>query len=165
MLKYIGMILVCCLTACQGEESSTTIETPQLKSNPVENVSTQDVRKKDEKAFIASDITAEKSVSLMNDLSTPLTANVEHGKKLMQKRCLMCHFMDKNKRKVGPSLQGIYGRTPSIDGVPFSVWDDNALNQWLANPKAIKPTTRMGFPGFKKEQDRLDVIAYLKSLS
>jgi len=58
----------------------------------------------------------------------------------------------------------VYGRAPSIDGIPFAVWDEAALDHWLENPKAVKSNTRMGFPGFKKEQDRLDVIAYLKTL-
>ncbi|MDQ6974721.1 MAG: c-type cytochrome, partial [Mariprofundaceae bacterium] len=142
MLKYIG-IIVLFLIACQAEEANTVAETPPMKGKHVEAVSTQDVRKEEKTPIIPSDITAKNSMALLNNLSSPLAANVEHGKRLMQKRCLMCHFIDKNKRKVGPSLQGIYGRSPSIDGVPFAVWNEDALNQWLANPKAVKPTTRM----------------------
>ncbi|MDB5467271.1 MAG: cytochrome, partial [Phenylobacterium sp.] len=33
--------------------------------------------------------------------------------------------------------------------------------QWLADPKAMVPGTKMTFPGFKDPKDRTDVIAYL----
>ena len=37
--------------------------------------------------------------------------------------------------------------------------------KWLENPKEMVKGTSMAFPGFKKETDRADVVAYLKSLS
>jgi cytochrome c len=45
------------------------------------------------------------------------------------------------------------------------VWDYEALNTFLANPKAAVPGTKMGFAGLKKPEERADVIAYLRSLS
>ena len=33
--------------------------------------------------------------------------------------------------------------------------------EYLANPKKYIKGTNMAFPGFKKEKDRYDVIAYL----
>jgi len=162
MVKYVWIVLLG-LSACQSEESKSVA--PQLNtSNTTESVSTQDVKKVDAPKMKPTDITPQASQALIGDLSEPLLANVEHGKKLTKSKCLMCHFTDKNKRKVGPSLQGVYGRAPTIQGVPFTVWNDDALNQWLINPRAVKANTRMGFPGFKKAQDRLDVIAYLKIL-
>jgi cytochrome c len=42
-------------------------------------------------------------------------------------------------------------------------WDEATLNTYLTNPKQLVPGNKMAFPGLPKEQDRLDVIAYLKS--
>lgn len=86
------------------------------------------------------------------------------GAALAKKRCSMCHNFDSTKRKVGPGLKGVYGRAPSIQGVPFSKWDAASLDKWLTNPKAVKKSTPMAFPGFKNKQDRDDVIAFLKTL-
>ena len=43
------------------------------------------------------------------------------------------------------------------------VWDVNALNGFLKNPKKYAPGTKMGFAGLKKESDRANLIAYLAS--
>jgi cytochrome c len=44
------------------------------------------------------------------------------------------------------------------------VWDEATLNVYLTKPQAMVPGTKMTFAGLSKEQDRLDVIAYLKTL-
>jgi hypothetical protein len=41
-------------------------------------------------------------------------------------------------------------------------WNEQTLFDYLLNPKKFIPKTKMNFPGFKSEQDRADVIAYLK---
>ncbi|NDH27079.1 MAG: cytochrome c family protein, partial [Rhodobacteraceae bacterium] len=44
------------------------------------------------------------------------------------------------------------------------VWDEAALDGFLENPKKYLPGTKMSFAGLKKESQRDDVIAYLKTL-
>jgi len=44
-------------------------------------------------------------------------------------------------------------------------WTEETLFEYLLNPKKYIPKTKMNFPGFKSEQDRADVIAYLKTES
>jgi cytochrome c len=92
------------------------------------------------------------------------TGDIQRGALLARKKCKMCHYLTSAKKKVGPSLKGIYNRAPGISGVPFAVWDDKALDEWLTKPRAVKPKTKMSFPGLKKEKDRQDIIAYLKTL-
>lgn len=43
-------------------------------------------------------------------------------------------------------------------------WNDSNLNEYLEQPKKSVPGTKMIFAGLKKENDRMDMIAYLKTL-
>ena len=45
------------------------------------------------------------------------------------------------------------------------VWDDATLHTYLEDPKAMVPGTKMAFVGLKKQEDRDNVIAYLKQFS
>jgi len=86
-------------------------------------------------------------------------------------RCKACHAIEQGKNRVGPSLYGIIGRhSGSLEGYNYSdamknsnlTWDDKTLDTYLTSPRDLVHGTRMVFPGLKKEQDRQDVIAYLK---
>jgi cytochrome c len=91
------------------------------------------------------------------------------------KKCKTCHDVgDGAKNKVGPLLNNIVGRkAASIDGYAYSsdlkalaakgfVWSDENLSKYLENVKSVVANGKMVFPGLKDEQDRKDVIAYLK---
>ncbi len=91
------------------------------------------------------------------------------------KKCKACHSIDEGRNKIGPSLFGIYGRQAgAIPGFKYSkamkvkapeiVWNDENLDAWLKKPKKFIPKTKMGFSGLKKQRDRDDIIAYLKTL-
>ena len=86
-------------------------------------------------------------------------------------RCKACHEVDAEKNSLGPHLVGIVGRdaaavadfeySPALQEVEL-VWDEAALDQWLANPKGFIPGNRMTYPGLKKAADRANLIAYLR---
>ncbi|MSO74525.1 MAG: c-type cytochrome [Alphaproteobacteria bacterium] len=68
-------------------------------------------------------------------------------KKVFQK-CQACHSVEPGKRKVGPNLEEVVGRTAgTLPDFKFSegmkdsgiVWDDKTLDAYLADPKATVP--------------------------
>jgi cytochrome c len=44
-------------------------------------------------------------------------------------------------------------------------WSFDELNVWLHKPVEFVPGTRMAFTGISNDQQRADVIAYLRGLS
>jgi len=101
--------------------------------------------------------------------------NAEHGKTLFN-QCKACHQVGPGaKAGMGPELNSVAGTTAgSRPGYNYSpamkaagekglVWNDENLDKYLENPKAVVPGTKMIYPGMKKPEDRADVIAYLKT--
>jgi len=93
-----------------------------------------------------------------------LQRDSQPGAALVKKKCISCHYLNRHLTKVGPSLKGIFGHAPSISGVPFAIWNEKTLDQWLANPTGIKPNTLMAMPGIKSRKQRKAIIDYLKQI-
>lgn len=99
-------------------------------------------------------------------------ADAAAGEKVYRK-CKSCHVLDDGVNKTGPSLYAIVGKDiASADGFDYSgglsgiegVWDEAALDGFLANPKGWAPGTKMSFAGLKKPEDRANLIAYLQGI-
>lgn len=103
-----------------------------------------------------------------------LAGDIKAGEKVF-KKCKACHVVDKEKNKTGPHLVNIMGRSAgSLESYKkYSkamkesgiVWDEETLDGYLEKPKKYIKGTKMAFAGLKKEKDRENVIAYLKSFS
>jgi len=113
---------------------------------------------------------------VMVDVGTLLAAaDAAKGGDLAQKKCSSCHdFTSGGPNKVGPNLYGIVGRGIGGKGdFTYSdavkshggTWGYDELNQWLRSPASYIKGTKMGFAGLKNDQERADVIMYLKSIS
>lgn len=110
-------------------------------------------------------------------LGTALPAaaqDAEAGKKVFN-QCRACHAVDAGKNGVGPSLHGVVGRkTASIEGFRYSAamkakgeegwtWTEERLLTYLENPRGVVPGTIMTYVGLKDEQQRKDLVAFLKA--
>ena len=93
------------------------------------------------------------------------------GSEVFNRRCTGCHSLDGEKE--GPRLRGVYGRkSASVPSFRYSdalkkaniTWDADSLNKWLTNPDKLVPDTDMDFR-LIKDDERIDVIAYLRQLS
>jgi cytochrome c len=97
--------------------------------------------------------------------------DVAAGEKVFAK-CKICHQVGEGARNlIGPELNGIVGRKAgSVEGYSYTeanknsgiTWDDATLKEYLKNPKAKMPGTKMIFAGLPKDEEIDNVIAYLK---
>jgi len=88
------------------------------------------------------------------------------------KQCRACHAVGAEARNlVGPVLNGLNGRkSGTIDGFSYSdaykysgiTWSEATFKEYIVNPAAKIPGTKMAFVGVKKEKDVADLWAYLK---
>jgi cytochrome c len=85
--------------------------------------------------------------------------DAERGRIVAEVRCMQCHHLHMESKRIGPGLKGIYNRAPRISGVPYARWDAAALDAWLKDPRGIKPNTKMAIPPIS-QKDRADLIAY-----
>ena len=103
-----------------------------------------------------------------------LVGDVERGKRVARKVCTICHTFEKGGKVVyGPNLFDIYGKEAAkIPGYKYSkalaksglVWNDKNLGAFLSNPEQFVKGTKARFPGIKSEKDKVDLLAYLKTL-
>ncbi|MER9234651.1 cytochrome c family protein [Mesorhizobium sp. M0622] len=115
-------------------------------------------------------------VSVVTFTSQSQAQDAAAGEKVFTK-CKVCHIADQDKNKIGPSLNGVIGRTAGTHpGFSYSQamvaagksgvkWDEATLATYLHDPKAMVKGTKMAFVGLKKDEDVANVIAYLKQFS
>lgn len=100
-----------------------------------------------------------------------LAGDAAAGETVFNQKCKVCHKIGEGATNfVGPELNGLIGRkTGSVEGYTYSdankdsgiTWDEAKLNEYLKNPKAVVPGTKMIFAGLPKDSDRDNLIAYL----
>ena len=88
------------------------------------------------------------------------------------KKCAPCHDVGPTaKNKVGPVLNGLDGRkSGSVAGYSYSdankgsgiTWTDASFLEYIKDPKAKIPNTKMTFAGIKNEDEAKNLWAYLK---
>ena len=97
--------------------------------------------------------------------------DVAAGKKSFVK-CSPCHAIGPGaQNKIGPIQNGLDGRkSGTIPGYNYSdanknsgiVWNEATFKEYIADPRAKIPGTKMVFLGIKNPQEAADLWAYLK---
>lgn len=87
-------------------------------------------------------------------------------------KCKICHRIGEGaKSLVGPELNGLDGRKAgSVPDFSYSdanknsgiVWNEATFKDYIKDPRAKIPKTKMVFPGIKDEKEQNDLWAYLK---
>jgi cytochrome c len=85
--------------------------------------------------------------------------------------CLACHTIGPGaQNKIGPELNGLddrkAGTVPSFDYSDANkdsgiIWNEATFEEYIKNPQAKIPGTKMIFPGIKNEQQVKDLWAYV----
>jgi cytochrome c len=88
------------------------------------------------------------------------------------RKCLPCHAVGEDaKNKVGPVLNGLETRkSGTVEGYSYSeanknsgiTWSDETFKDYIKDPRAKIPGTKMVFAGIKNEKEVNDLWAYLK---
>ena len=85
--------------------------------------------------------------------------------------CLVCHAIGPGAQtKIGPELNGLDGRKAgTVPNFEYSdanknsgiVWNEETFEDYIKNPMAKVPGTKMAFAGVKNEQQVKDLWAYI----
>lgn len=116
-----------------------------------------------ELVIVAAVLAAASATAIAQDLAAGATSF---------KKCMPCHDVgEKAKNKVGPLLNGLDGRkTGTIEGFNYSsanknsgiVWSEATFLNYIKDPRAAIPATKMVFAGIKNETEAKNLWAYLK---
>jgi mono/diheme cytochrome c family protein len=80
------------------------------------------------------------------------------GKEIFDKKCALCHFADKDTKKIGPGLKGIGKRgTFTVNGNKVTT---ESLTNWIENGDSLMPP----FKDVLEAPEIKDVVAYVKTL-
>jgi cytochrome c len=100
--------------------------------------------------------------------------DIAAGQKVFM-QCMICHAVGSGaQNKIGPELNGLDGRhSGSAQNYAYSnanknsgiVWDESTFKQYIANPRAMIPGTKMPFAGLKDTQQINNLWAYLKQFN
>ncbi|KPF62602.1 hypothetical protein IP69_20190 [Bosea sp. AAP35] len=87
-------------------------------------------------------------------------------------KCRACHQIGEGaKNIVGPQMNGLFGRTAgTVEGYSYSAanknsgitWDEAVFAEYIKDPRAKIPGTKMVFAGIKNEKEIGDLTAFLK---
>ncbi|HEY7900316.1 MAG TPA: cytochrome c family protein [Caulobacteraceae bacterium] len=159
MRTVLALLSLALVTACSPSTSTNTAkaaaESPEPSPPPA--------------------LTAAQKTKLLAGLPPAYrTADLDNGQDRFA-ICKTCHTTAKGAGDMtGPNLWGVFGRKAGTEpGYAYSdgmkslgvTWDANSIDRWISNPKAMNPATKMTYIGMQNPKDRIDLIAYLKTIT
>lgn len=160
--SVLGLSIVLALSACQKSQT------------PAGGAPGADAAAPASSSAAAVPTDAEKK-ALLAALPAPYNnADVDNGQSRFA-MCKSCHVVAKGgENGVGPNLYGVFGRkAASLAGYSYSdalkglnvTWDAASIDKWISKPSAMAPGTKMTYVGMENPKDRIDVVAYLRTIS
>ena len=161
------------ISACSGEPSDKKAEEPRATAAPAAPAAepAPAPAAAADAAPAATAVAIPAAAGGATVMLAGLTGDAARGQRVFM-QCRTCHAVEAGVNRVGPSLHGIVGRRSGIMAdYRYSAamknsgktWDEETLSAYLENPRAHIPGTKMSFAGLRNPQQRVDVIAYLKS--
>ena len=109
-------------------------------------------------------------VILVGSTAAALAQDVTAGEASFRK-CQPCHDIGPDARnKIGPALNGLDGhKSGAVEGYSYTeankeagiTWNEESFKDYIRDPRAKIPGTKMAFPGIKDEKETADLWAYL----
>lgn len=146
-------------------ESLFTVEPPAKEAYHVEGVVTASASSAGAAAAPVEEVAP--------DFGTALPKADVHAGQAVAARCQQCHDISKGgPDKIGPELWNVIGR-PRASETTFSYssamssdhtpWSYALLFKYLKSPQAMVPGTKMSFAGLRSTDDRINLLAYLRT--
>jgi cytochrome c len=161
--KVLGAILATCLIILALNIGASAIFAPEKPAKPGYAIAVKEHGAGEKAAAKAPEQPIEVLLA---------SASADKGK-ATAKQCVACHTFEKGgPNRVGPNLWGIVGRAKASEaGFNYSAamkakggtWTFQDLNHFLANPRGFVSGTNMTFAGLSRDQQRADVIDYLRT--
>src|SRR5581483_9793298 len=162
--KILGAILGTCLVLLALNIGAGAVFSPEKPAKPGYEIAVKEAPKAGEQKK------EEKQIAALL-----ASASADKGKSVAR-QCQACHTFEKGgPNRVGPNLWNIVGSPRGEDrgGFNFSTamktkggnWSYDELNKFLTSPRSYIPGTAMTFAGITNDEQRADVIAYLRTLS
>lgn len=169
--KIIAAIIIAIIVVVIIDKVGNIIINPD-KNKLQETAYKIDITKSDDNLAVSKALTDNIAIDSISGLLA--SSSLENGEKIY-KKCGSCHNYKKDsKSKIGPSLWNIINQPKgNATGFAYSKaliefggnWNYEELNNFLYNPKEYIKGTKMNFVGLKKNQDRADLILWLRQLS
>ncbi len=111
------------------------------------------------------------ALAFVTSTATALAQDVTAGERLFR-TCSPCHSVGEGAtNKLGPALNGLDGRKAgTVEGYDYSdalkssgiTWNEASFKEYVQNPTAKVPGTKMIAGGPRNDKDIADLWAYLK---
>lgn len=120
-------------------------------------------------AYVLINVVYQRSQQRVNQFDEALVLRGQH----LSDNCTACHYLDQKANFVGPHLVDLIGRpVGDVSDYPYSLaikqlkgtWTSERLTQFLSNPQAYAPGTKMTVRGWPPEEVRA-IVAFLNSKS
>ena len=114
------------------------------------------------------------ALSIATSSGAVLAQDLEAGEASFRK-CAPCHSIGEDAtNKVGPVLNGLDGRKAgAVEDFSYSdanknsgiTWNEDSFKEYIRDPRAKVPGTKMIFAGIKNDKEVTDLWGYLKQFA